>query len=234
MRLIASGTIGVPDSALALYLSVWQSCKDYASAVSLLLLGQHDREPLLAVASRHRAHEEFVADLVADALGTEPLPALEEETLSSDMALAHYAAAWHLVPRRREARHVDTSFFGSRFDPLGRVYPRLQRLDPGVIAGVGIVLRPRLTAARSRLSVTSFGLAESAEGARAAAHRLADAYAAAGARPFVSAAPRRSIDDLLTARLRFWRSRVRLPEEVAALWHPPYDVQSPAAAHRRP
>jgi hypothetical protein len=232
MRLIASGTIGVPDSAMALYMSVWQSCKDYACAVSLLLLGQNDREPLLAVASPQRAHEEFVTDLVADAVGTERLPAVEDETVSSDIALAHHAAAWHLIPGQRDVRHVDTSFFGSRFDPLGRVYPRLQRLDPGVIGGIGVVLRPRLMGARSRVSVTSFALAPSADGARGAAHRLADAYAAVGVRPFVSAAPRKSIEDVLNARLRFWRSRVRSPEEVATLWHPPYDVHSPATGRK--
>jgi hypothetical protein len=232
MRLIASGTIGVPDNALALYMSVRQACKDYASSVGLLLLGQHGRQPLMAVASGRRAHEDIVADLVADAVATEPLAAIEEEMVSSDIALAHHAAAWHLIPHQRSLRHVDSGFFGSRFDPLGGVYPRLQRLDPGVIAGVGVVLRPTLVGARSRVSVTSFGLAASADQARAVAHRLADAYAAVGVRPYVSAAPRRSIDDVLSARLRVWRSRISLPEEVSAIWHPPYDVQPPAARRK--
>lgn len=231
MRLLPCGTIGVPDNALALCRSVWQACRDDASSVSLILLGQQGRDPLVAIAARRRALEEMVADLVAAATGTTALPSIDEETTLSDLALADHAAAWHLIPRPADQRHMDPGFHGSRFDPLGQVYPRLQRLEAGVIAGAGVVLSPRRIGRRSRLTLTSFGVASSHHQARASAQLLADAYAGAGARTYISTAPRNSIDDVLRARLRWWRSRLRPLEDVAAIWHPPYDLR-PMGAQR--
>lgn len=231
MRLVPCGTIGVPDNALALCRSVWQACRDDASLVSLTLLGQQGADPLVAIAAGRPPLEELVASLVAAAVGADALPPIDEETTLSDIALADHAAAWHLIPRRTDHRHLDPGFHGSRFDPLGQVYPRLQRLEVGVIAGVGVVLSPRRIGRRSRLTLTAFAVGPSDHQAQSSAHLLADAYAGAGARPYISTAPRKSVDDLLHARLRWWRSRLRAPEEIAAIWHPPYDVR-PMGAQR--
>ena len=224
MKLITLASVGAPQDAEALYMSLWQSCVDFAAPVALLILGEGKHGgggAMLGVCARSGVHEDCVRELIADATGGTPVGLFVEEMLTRALDLAQEHAVLSLIPHRRNLRMDDPNYWGAKFDPLGEVFTAAGKLPVGTIGGVAVVISPRRDG-RARVEARAFAVSSVHHVALSVAQRFAREYATIGVVPRVSVRPQRDLQKILTPRVSRLRSRIRDPKEATAFWHPPY------------